>query len=203
MHWRKVTEGKRGSNWSAFCDQIAALPDGQLWRHNQAGDLPGDGESIDLAAMCDLVDANEGKRGFTYTHYDVETDAQNRLAVRNANANGFTVNLSANSPAHADRLAETQAGPVVTVLPSDTQRGKDETLPDYRKRIAFMSTPEGRKITVCPATYQDNVSCATCGLCQRINNRAIVGFPAHGASKRKADKALIQSDAQNLPIAAE
>src|SRR6187431_3010559 len=43
-HWEKVTE--KGLDWSAFCLQIAALPEGQLWRHNQAGDLPGVGEDV-------------------------------------------------------------------------------------------------------------------------------------------------------------
>jgi hypothetical protein len=35
--------------WDSFCDTIATLPEGTLWRHNQAGDLPGLGDKIDEA----------------------------------------------------------------------------------------------------------------------------------------------------------
>ena len=30
------------------------------------------------------------------------------------------------------------------------------------------------------------VTCKTCGLCAIANRKAIIGFPAHGPSKRKA-----------------
>ena len=47
LHWMKVTRGERGTNFSEFLEQIKALPDGQLWRHNQAGELPGDNKTLD------------------------------------------------------------------------------------------------------------------------------------------------------------
>jgi len=46
-------------------------------------------------------------------------------------------------------------------------------------------TPAGRKVVVCPATIRDDVSCASCQLCQRQRD-FIIGFPAHGTSKKKA-----------------
>ena len=171
MHWRKVTEGVRGDDWETFCDKIATLPEGQLWRHNQSGDLPGEGDDVDEVALATLVDANKGKRGFTYTHKPPTGD--NGRAISSANRLGFTVNLSANNAAHADELANLGVGPVVTVLPADFEGTKD-------------TTPEGRPIAVCPAIYRDDVSCATCGLCQKRDRKVVVGFPAHGASKRKA-----------------
>ena len=168
--WRKVTERKAGLAWSDALDQIAKLPKGTLWRHNQAGDLPGIGDSIDADLMAQLVRANKGRKGFTYTHKPM-TPA-NADAVAYANAQGFTVNLSANTLAHADQLADTGVGPVVVVLPADQTRAT--------------VTPQGRKVAICPATISDNVTCATCGLCALRDRKAIVGFPAHGASKRKA-----------------
>lgn len=175
MHWRAVTEGKRGTDWATFCATVAALPDGTFWRHNQAGDLPSDGAVIDSEAMAQLVEAQRGKRGFTYTHHDM-AHAGNREAVAHANQSGFTVNLSANDLGHADELAALGIGPVVVVVPSDT---KDNTY-----------TPKGRKVVLCPATQREDVSCATCQLCQRpsgLVGRVIVAFPAHGISKKKAD----------------
>lgn len=173
LHWDKVTRGERGGPLETLCDTIANLPDGQVWRHNQAGDLPGIGDTIDLHALGQLVKANKGKRGFTYTHKPMDIHA-NETAVENANLEGFTINLSGNNLEHADELADLDIAPVVVVLPSDTQ-GKTVT------------TPAGRTVTVCPATYRDDVSCATCKLCAVRDRKVMVGFPAHGTSKRKAD----------------
>jgi hypothetical protein len=169
LHWNAVSAGTRGTGWQAFCDTIGALPDAQLWRHNQAGDLPGNGHTVDPVALGQLVAANAGKRGFTYTHY---RDTESLSWVRHANAWGFTVNLSANDLADADTLADTGAGPVVCVLPSTQSENT--------------TTPAGRRVVVCPATQRDDVSCATCQLCQRQRD-VIVGFPAHGTRRRIID----------------
>jgi len=177
--------------WSQFCDAVSQLPKGTLWRHNQAGDLPGIGDAIDTAALADLVEANGHRRGFTYTHKPI-ADADNAKAIADANAQGFTINLSGNTLAHADTLAAANIGPVVAVIPADQGRMAKgdtwlETEAEYRARVAVVqSTPAGRKVSICPATYLDNVSCATCQLCQRRDRKSIVAFPAHGTSKAKA-----------------
>ena len=169
LHWNKVTEQQRGTDWQTFCDAIATLPDGQLWRHNQAGDLPHSAGRIDSAALDLLVAANYGKRGFTYTHHDAALNADLLAA---ANIDGFTINLSANNLEHADLLADSGL-PVVTVLPIT--------------QTANTKTPAGRAVVVCPATVRDDVSCATCQLCARADRSVIIGFPAHGTSAKKAD----------------
>jgi hypothetical protein len=177
MHWQKVSKGERGGLLSTLVRQIESFPVGQVWRHNQAGDLPGLSDYIDARALHKLTCANAGKRGFTYTHKPVEGSGNvatsNRAAVRHANQSGFTINLSANSLSHADRLADLDAGPVVAVVP--------ENAPDT------MQTPAGRKAIVCPAQQRDDITCATCQLCSRANRSVIIAFRAHGASKRKAE----------------
>src|SRR5216683_1212574 len=106
---------------------------------------------------------------------------------------GFTVNLSADNPAHADRLADMGIAPVVTVLARAYARRAvrhrfkrradewAETIGDWRDRTAALPrrTPAGRRIAVCPATYSD-ATCKTCGACARVRD-AVIGFPAHGA----------------------
>lgn len=169
LHWSAVSNGKRGGSLEDLTAAIRAMPEGQLWRHNQAGDLPGDGRTIDPIALWDIVLANKGRRGFTYTHY---RDRQSLDFIDAANQRGFTINLSANDLGDADMLAETGAGPVVVVLPSTQTENT--------------TTPAGRKVVVCPATQRDDVSCATCQLCQR-QRTTIVGFPAHGTGKKKID----------------
>lgn len=195
IFWAQVTNGAAGVTWDEFCDQVAALPAAVLWRHDQAGDLPSrDRVNIDADALARLVRANakRRKRGFTYTHYNVINVAANAAAVADANARGFTINLSGNTLAHADALADTACGPVVAVLPAALERGNvkgewTETLEDYRARTRDVRTPAGRRVVVCPATYRDDVTCATCGLCAVATRKTVVGFPAHGASKRKAN----------------
>jgi hypothetical protein len=166
LHWSAVSDKKRGTEWLEFTKSIAALPDGQLWRHNQAGDLPQQNGTIDPVKLGQLVAANNGKRGFTYSHH---RDADSINWIRHANNWGFTVNLSANDLNDADYLADQNAGPVVVVLPSTQNEN--------------LKTPAGRAVVVCPATQRDDVSCATCQLCQR-QRAAIVGFPAHGSRHR-------------------
>ena len=170
MHWNKVSSGERGTDWTSFCNTIRALPEGNVWRHNQAGDLPGDGNEIDPVALWHLTMANTGKMGFTYTHYDMNNE-HNATAVEAANLYGFTVNLSANNLDHADALADLEIGPVVVVLPSDQNENTETTA--------------GRVVVVCPATQRDDVTCATCKMCARQRD-VIIGFPAHGSQKRKA-----------------
>jgi hypothetical protein len=172
LHWRAVTAGDRGLTWPEFCEEISRLPDGQLWRHNQAGDLPGLDNTINPAALDMLVSANKGRRGFTYTHKPATPE--NLELIRAANVAGFTVNLSANNLAHADTLAETGAGPVVTVLPINAP--------------AKMTTPAGRPVITCPAQTRDDVSCADCQLCARQDRPTIIGFLAHGTGAKKAEK---------------
>jgi len=161
MTWDKVP--MRGGDWGDLLLNISGLPAGQLWRHNVAGDLPGENETVDPVLLGQLVEANTGKRGFTYTHKHTPDALQ---WVKHANAWGFTVNLSADHAGHADELAETGAGPVVCIVPSDT--------PERTQ------TPAGRPIVVCPAQTHEGVTCANCGLCQRVNRAVIVGFRAHG-----------------------
>lgn len=168
MIWDKVTQ--RGGDLAALCQAVAALPPGQLWRHNVAGDLPGQGETVDAAALGELVLANMGRRGFTYTHKKSE---EGIYWASMATAWGFTVNLSADDAGDADALAELAAGPVVAIVPMDTPEKS--------------YTPAGRTIIVCPAQTRDGVTCATCGLCARADRGVIIGFRAHGSRARVAD----------------
>ena len=170
LHWKQVTENNRGNNWLDFVEKISQLPVNQLWRHNQAGDLIGDNQKIDFNKLKLLIDANRGKRGFTYTHKPM-TKA-NITAIQYANENGFTVNLSANNLNHADKLAALNIAPMVVII--------GENLP----KVNY--TPNGLKVVTCPAQTSDKVTCESCGLCQLAFRKYAIGFIAHGTSKKKA-----------------
>ena len=174
-HWSKVSKGLRGDTFKDFLNKIKALPKGQLWRHNQAGDLPGNGEHLDADACADLTQANKGRRGFTYTHYD-PTKNGNARTIKAMNKNGFTVNLSGNSVKHALELSALNIAPVVAVADSTTKG-------------AFKLN--GKQFVQCPATTENNnISCATCQLCEVKTRKSIVYFPAHGTQKSKVNNIL-------------
>jgi hypothetical protein len=173
--WNQITDKPGiGKTWSQLCAAIKTLPAGQLWRHNQAGDLPHNHDVIDVNKMLELIKANKGKNGFTYTHHDMDIP-RNQFMVRESNREGFTVNLSANNLDHADELKTLNIGPVVAVVPID--------------QVTNTVTPGGHKVTICPAAIDDTntISCKTCKLCAIADRETIVAFPAHGTSKKKAE----------------
>ena len=197
MHWERVSRGLAGGSWSEFCAKVAVLRPGRLWRYAQAGDLPGHGPQIDATLLAELVAANAGKNVIAFTHKPVlgndPVANENRRLISTAIMAGFTINLSADNPAHADSLAQLGIAPVVTILARAYarkavrhrfKRRRDEwaeTIGEWRDRTASLPryTPAGRRIAICPATYSDAI-CKTCGACARVRD-AVIGFPAHGA----------------------
>lgn len=163
LHWDAVEES--GVPYPAFLEAVAALPDGQLWRHNAAGDL-------DMSQLAALTEANTGKRGFTYTHHPLTRE--NRAAIADANLRGFTVNVSCDSLDAVDNLG--LALPTAVVLPM-LERGQREP--------KVTRTPAGHKVVTCPAQYREGVSCANCQLCARTDRKYAIGFRAHGFARRK------------------
>jgi len=172
IHWRAVTEGRRGTDWKTFCDRVAALPDGQIWRHNQCGDLPGSDGQINAPLLRKLVTANKGKKGFTYTHY--KPSGANARVIELANQDGFTINLSADNVSQADAMADLDIAPVVTLLSLVSP--------------ARSTTPAGRKVISCPAQHRDGVNCASCRLCANVDRRVIIGLEVHGSQRRRAQR---------------
>lgn len=186
--WRRMSAVEAGTaipngraqlqtiNFDQLLEKVAGFEDGTVWRHNQAGDLPGNGDAIDATELGRLVAANAAAnaRGFTYTHKPM-THA-NAQAVRDANDAGFTVNLSANGFAHADELKATGAGPVVTLMSSATP-----------KKHAVYRTPAGHKVIPCPKHHDPEMNCVKCELCTIAKRDVIVGFPGHSAGKRHVD----------------
>lgn len=193
MLWRKLSQTSPGDTFNngkakltakSFDELIVAikrLPKGAIWRHNQAGDLPGKGLNIDVDQLRQITKANLKRRGYTYTHKPAI--GKNLLAIREANASGFAVNISANSAKHAAQLHKQNPDlPIACVLPIEAET----------KRVIEQ---DGLKILVCPVTRKDtagnellpDLDCQTCGACANIKRAFAIGFPAHGTSKNKAN----------------
>lgn len=183
INWTGRSAASRYLDWPAFCRQVESLPAGAPWRYGTAGDLPGPGDLIDRAELRSLVRAARRSRGFTFTHKPVGRTglaSQNAAAVRSANRSGFTINLSADSLAEADRKADLGIGPVAVTVASD--------------HPARSETPAGRTVRVCPAQIRA-VTCADCLVCASATRSWIVAFRAHGVSRDAVDERL------RLPLA--
>ena len=168
MTWDKIPA--RGVELGALLRFIESMPAGQIWRHNVAGDLNGHGEELDAVELGQIVAANKGRKGFTYTH---KKSPDAIKWARHATEWGFTINLSADDAGEADQLAA-HGLPVVCIVPADTPKNT--------------TTPAGRQILVCPAQTVDYMTCALCGLCQKADRRQIIGFRAHGTKARETDR---------------
>lgn len=171
MHWQKVTNGERGQDYCDFLDQIMQLPDGQLWRHNQAGDLFKPGTIKGRLMLQQLTEANSGKRGYTYTHHKLTKPTIE--ALKEANSGGFVVNASTESEAAADKAIANGLPAVMVVKSTETRTN--------------WQTPDGNKVVVCPAQRRDDMTCSKCKLCQNRKSNLVVAFLAHGTNKKTID----------------
>ena len=122
--------------------------------------------NINGAMLAELIAANRGKRGFTYTHHVL--NSINTAYIKVANRDGFTINVSTESKADAVS-AYNQGMPTVVVVPSDHADNCEH---------------EGVKFVTCPAQTNDTMTCAQCGLCSQSNRTCVVMFKAHGNAKR-------------------
>lgn len=174
LHWRKVSDEteKRSLSFTELLNAIKELPKGQLWRMNQAGDLPHVHGYIEETFLNDLIKANKRKKGFTYTHHDIGKP-HNLKMIQLANENGFTVSHSADTVKDAVRAYKQFSGvPVVTLLPIDAPN---------------VQTVTGVKVVACPAEKSDKVNCSNCALCADSKREYIIGFRVHGVQKNKAN----------------
>jgi len=121
-----------------------------------------------------LLDAVPRKGvSFTYSHFDPNVYGWGKKLKE-----GKTViNFSTESPLAAAASIYNGVPSVVVV--------RD----DYWQGSKTQSAPFNTTIVRCPAEYRD-ISCAQCGngdpLCARLDRNFIIGFTAHGPSKKKA-----------------
>jgi hypothetical protein len=185
IHWKKMSNGKNNAvGFNEFIQKIKALPPAQFWRHNQAGDLIGNSDdSICAYSLDQLIEANKGKAGFTYTHYPVlpeqykgnepnkanEITEFNKLCIKQANEQGFTINASGDNLKQAEKL-HALGLPTVAIIPENAPiKGKTEN---------------GTPYIACPAQVFEGKNCANCKLCQKSTRKQIIGFYVHGSRKK-------------------
>lgn len=178
LHWRAVSDGRRGLPWPEFLQALRQLPAGGFFRHNQAGDLHRPGTAAGRAALAELVEACRHLVAWTYSHHPLTPSTVQ--AFKAATARGFTVNASCETAAQADR-AISKGLRAVFVVPS--------TEPRHHWR-----TPDGNPVVLCPAQRFDGMTCQRCQLCASRPQTVAIAFKAHGTGKARIDAALAAYD---------
>ena len=170
-----------------------AIPDfSRRYRLNEGGDLwsgkTTEHIDADLLKRFSGVNKHWRKTPIVYTHKPAvgkrahwKIRKANRDAIRGANS-PYAINVSGESLSEVDE-ALGHGLDCVVVLPMTTGKG-------------ITRTPKGNKVVTCPATY-NKTQCFTCGgkqgpLCARKGRDYAIGFPAHGASKKKLTLKILQ-----------
>ena len=169
--WSKLgTEARRGVGIDSVVAAIKELPRNAVWRHNIAGDLPGEGDDIHAPSLRKIVKANKGKRGFTYTHKPL--NAHNLACISEANVSGFCVNVSADNMRDMDDILRHTDLPVAVLIPDDAEK------------VSF--SPDGHKIVACLEQTR-GIKCDKCQLCTDPLRSYAIGFYSHGARKKRVE----------------
>ena len=150
LNWDKVTAGKRGGSFKELLNKIKALPPLTLWRAHIAGDIPANerGE-VSEVYINKISEANKGRRGYTYTHNDINIKNNSKL-LKKANNKNFTINVSCESEQQADDVVNVHKLPAVMVVKSTEARNA-------------WTTAGGNRVLVCPAQTAGR-SCIDCQL---------------------------------------
>ncbi len=143
-------------------------------------------QEIDADYFDALLDAVPNKgQSFTYTHFSWHKWADKLKPGKTV------VNFSADTLVSA--AAASRAVPTVVVLPeSEWENGKKTSAPLFGRtnNRGDLIVSDRVPVVRCPAEYRDGFSCRDCGngdpLCARLDRNFIIGFTAHGASKKKA-----------------
>ena len=175
LNWDKVTSGERGGTFKELLNNIKALKPGTIWRACVAGDIPSNNKGeISRTYIKGITVANQGKKGYTYTHNRLDI-GENISLLKTANKQGFTVNISIESEAAADNAVLNNLPAVIVVKSTEKRRS--------------WYTKNKNKILVCPA-QTSGVNCIDCQLCQSRPKNLIIAFKAHGNQAKKIAKIL-------------
>ena len=155
-------------------------------------DAVGEGRGYDLDRFCDEISKLPKRQLWRYGQagdlpgdgINIDCDSLDKIVQASRGRSGFAFTHyppTADNLDEADELAELSIGPVVVLLPEDQKKP--------------VKTAGGRLVVVCPATVTKDMDCSVCGICAK-QRKAIVGFPVHGTSKRKAAQVFFKSKAK-------
>lgn len=166
IHGNAITREDRGVSPEQFIKQVAALPPGSLFRHNVGGDLWNQLGRIDRTLLKRLTGAVQHlSRAWTYTH--LRPNSLNQVAIRQANRDGFTVNISTENL--DDAVKYFRRGYPVTCIVTD---------------MPTRFTHQGVTFVRCQNQCDDGqTQCAGCGngepMCAKADRNYVIAFEKH------------------------
>ena len=165
--WDKMH--KAGHDFSQLMDEVAAIPTRSKLRINVVGDYK---DPLDEIPQFSRVVRRKQLDVLNFTHHvpTLEIEAVVKAA-------SYVVNFSTESLSRANEYLDRGLNAVIA-LPSTLE---------VKKAYRCGATT----IVTCPAQIRD-VTCENCMLCakNRISNRIVVGFLAHGTKKKLIDEAI-------------
>lgn len=185
IHWDRLENGERGVLFPELLIQLKMIPQGNLIRYADAGDLPGEGNEIDYKKLTDLVYICKKNKLHVATYTHKPLTKQNLDIIKEVNKSGaFLINISCEDTKSVNKILKKNLNPVIT-LPSDYS---------WEGPIKL----EQGNIFQCLAEKNEKITCSNCGKnklpwCWRSDRTWAVGFIAHGSNKKSIDKALKRS----------
>ena len=158
FHWKNVT--RDGLPWEGFLEKVRGLEESQVWRHNVAGDLQGSGQQLDVKRFTELVEANRGRRGFTFTH---RSSARWRPSTSLWQTR--TVSPSIYPPTRRLKRTDWSTSRSVRDNSSAARRPRPGPQDPSRSACDGLSGGDGRSLT-----------CLECQLCAIPDRKTIIGF---------------------------
>lgn len=182
IHWRALD--LKGLDFHQLTSLIDAMRKRSKLRFNVMGDLAhNDGivDSVKLLKLANIV-KNRMIETILYTHHNID-NVLNVKAFQLAFSKGLHVNISCEDTNKANKALDYGLNAVL-VLPTGS-------INKYEKL-------NGLTIVRCPAEYKNTIQCVNCMLCakDRVKQRVVVAFTAHGAGRRKLSEKLqvVQND---------
>lgn len=141
-------------------------------RDRVVGDILDDDGAVDMGYIHTIARVAQAKDlvPFGYTHaWRRMTKAQVRATAKS----GYVLNASCETVDDVRQAVD--LGLPVVIAGDEIDEG---------------AVIAGKRVVTCPAQTRDDVTCASCGLCAKPQRKAVVRFLLHGASKKKAARAV-------------
>lgn len=177
IHWRALD--LKGLDFNQLTSLIDAMKKRSKMRFNVMGDLSHNNGIIDATKLLKLANIVKNRMIETilYTHHSIENNL-NVKALKMAFDKGLHVNISCEDTTKANKALNYGLNAVI-VLPTSS--------------IHKVIKTDGLTIVRCPAEYKDSIQCSNCMLCakDRVQQRVVVAFTAHGTGKKKLSSKLV------------
>lgn len=177
IHWRALD--LKGLDFHQLTSLIDAMKKRSKLRFNVMGDIAHNNGIIDATKLLKLANIIKNRfiETILYTHHTIE-NVLNVKAFQLAFSKGLHINISCEDTDKAKKALDYGLNAVI-VLPTNS--------------IHKVIKQDDLIIVRCPAEYKDSIQCSNCMLCakDRVQQRVVIAFTAHGTGKKKLSAKLI------------